>query len=70
MKVQIILIGSPFVISIELPEGTNYVQWCKLVKADGGIYFDHLHVPYDKIAGMGLGDFVKQQTAPSTEAVQ
>ena len=54
MKIHIVLLGSPVAVQVELPEGANFVSWCKNIKADGGIFADQLHVPYDKIIGVGV----------------
>ena len=74
MKVHLVLLGTPIAIQVELPEGTSFIGWCKAVKADGGIFADQLHIPYEKIIGMGVvGDGglpMQFQTAPSTETKQ
>jgi hypothetical protein len=74
MNVHIVLLGSPVAVQVKLPEGTSFIQWCKNVKADGGIFADQLHIPYDKIIGMGVigeGGLPSHfQNAPGTETKQ
>lgn len=78
MKIQIILVGAPFMITTELPTDTNFVAWCKYIKADGAIFSDQMHIPYDKIIGVGIVDesgavpafIVPGATAPGTETKQ
>ena len=71
MKVSIFLIGSPLVVQLELPNEQNFLLWTKVVRADGGIFSDQLHIPYDKIIGMGLADAAPMAfVAPGTETKQ
>lgn len=74
MKVHIILSGTPIAIVVELPEGVNFIGWCKNIKSDGGIFADQIHIPYDKIIGMGVigeqGLPEQFQNAPGTETKQ
>jgi hypothetical protein len=74
MEVIVLIFGSPFYITVKLPEGVSFIGWCKNVKADGGIFANELHIPYDKIAGMGLPGQFKQpegiQNAPTSETKQ
>ena len=74
MKVQLVLLGTPISVQVELPEGVNFIGWCKAIKADGAIFADQLFIPYDKIIGIGVigegGLPVQFQTAPSTETKQ
>ena len=74
MKVHLVLLGTPIAIQVELPEGTSFIAWCKAIKADGGIFADQIHIPYDKIIGLGVigeeGLPVQFQNAPSTESKQ
>jgi hypothetical protein len=72
VKVNIVLHGSPFILTVELPKEADFVAWCKHVKADGGIFSNELHIPYDKILGMGMPDKIQVNTpnAPTTETTQ
>jgi hypothetical protein len=72
VKVNIVLHGSPFIITVELPKETDFVSWCKFIRSDGGIFSNELHIPYDKILGMGLPDKIMMQgpNAPTSETKQ
>lgn len=70
MKVHIFVLGSPVIVNVELPDGTSFVNWCKMIRADSGIFSDQLHLPYDKIIGIGVGDTVKNFVSPGTDTKQ
>lgn len=73
MKVNILILGSPFFVTVILPEGVSFIGWCKNIKADGGVFSDQLHIPYDKIIAMGQPEefqMVQPANAPTVETKQ
>ena len=70
MIVHILLIGSPIVVQLQLPESSSFMNWSKIVRADGGVFSDQVHIPYDKILAIGAGEHAKIFVAPSTETRQ
>lgn len=71
MQVQIVT-RYGIILNFAPPANFNFQAWCMAVKAQGGVWTENIHVPYDSINFLAMGDvqFGATPTVPGPETRQ
>lgn len=66
-RLQIVLKNGQGVVELPIPDPANFnlVAFCKMVRADDGVWTDNVHVPWSNILLIGMGNVQIQK--PNTK---